>query len=146
MGKSGMTNSLSEIEKAEVIFALGNLIEENNPIVATAMRRASRTHARRLITLSSSEVALGKFAESDLVVPKEYMADFLQSLVKLVFELKLYDKDFVDAHTKGVEALEKSLAAFDHLDILAKLDMRPSTFEELARTLANTSSLAIVYS
>ena len=146
LGKSGMTNSLSEIEKAEVIFALGNLIEENNPIVATAMRRASRTHARRLITLSSSEVALGKFAESALVVPKEYMADFLQSLVKLVFELKLYDKDFVDAHTKGVEALEKSLAAFDHLDILAKLDMRPSTFEELARTLANTSSRAIVYS
>jgi len=146
MGKGAMTNSLSEIEKAEVIFALGNSIEESNPIVATAMRRASRTHARRLITLSSSEVALGKFAEPALVVPKEYMADFLQSLVKLMLELKLYDKDFVDAHTKGVGDLEKSLAHFDHLDSLAQLNMLPSTFEELARTLANTSSLAIVYS
>jgi formate dehydrogenase major subunit len=146
LGKSAMTNSLSEIEKAEVIFALGNAIEENNPVVATAIRRASRTHARRLITLSSSEVALGKFAEPALVVPKEYMADFLQSLVKLMLELKLYDKDFVAAHTKGIGDLEKSLASFDHLDTLAKLKMLPSTFEELARTLANTSSLAIVYS
>jgi formate dehydrogenase major subunit len=146
LGKSAMTNSLREIEKAEVIFALGNAIEENNPVVATAIRRASRTHARRLITLSSSEVALGKFAEPALVVPKEYMADFLQSLVKLMLELKLYDKDFVAAHTKGIGDLEKSLASFDHLDTLAKLKMLPSTFEELARTLANTSSLAIVYS
>jgi formate dehydrogenase major subunit len=146
MGKSAMTNSLSAIEKAEVIFALGNSIEESNPIVATAIRRASRTNACRLITLSSSEVALGKFAESALVVPKEYMADFLQSLVKLMLELKLYDKDFVASHTKGLEDLEKSLAHFDHLDTLAQLKILPSNFEELARTLANTSSLAIVYS
>jgi len=146
LGKSAMTNSLSEIEKAEVIFALGNSIEENNPVVATAIRRASRTHDRRLITVSSSEVALGKFAEPALVVPKEHMADFLQSLVKLMLELKLYDKDFVAAHTKGIGDLEKSLASFDHLDTLAKLKMLPSTFEELARTLANTSSLALVYS
>jgi formate dehydrogenase major subunit len=146
LGKSAMTNSLSEIEKAEVIFALGNSIEESNPIVATAMRRASRTHARHLITLSSSEAALAKFAESALVIPKENVVDFLQSLVKLILELKLYDKDFVAAHTEGIENLQKSLAVFDHLDTLAKLDMRPSTFEELARTLAKSSSLALVYS
>jgi predicted molibdopterin-dependent oxidoreductase YjgC len=146
LGKSAMTNSFSQIEKAEIIFALGNAIEENNPVVATAMRRASRTHARRLITLSSSEVTLGKFADPGLVVPKEYMADFLQSLVKLMLELKLYHEDYVAAHTKGIEDLEKSLASFDHLDTLAKVDMRPSTFEDLARILADTASLAIVYS
>jgi predicted molibdopterin-dependent oxidoreductase YjgC len=91
-------------------------------------------------------VALGKFAETSRVFPKESMVDFLQSLVKIMLELKLYDKDFVAAHTKGIEDLEKSLASFDYLDTLAKLDMRPSTFEELGRTLANASSLALVYS
>lgn len=146
LGKGAMTNSLSEIEKAEVIFALGNSIEENNPIVATAMRRASRTHAQSLITVSSTAVALGKFAEPVLVIPKENMVDFLQSLVKLMLELKLYDKDFVATHTKGIEDLEKSLAQLDHLDTVARVGMRPSTFEELARTLANACSLAIVYS
>ena len=141
-----MTNPLSEIEKAELIFALGNSIEENNPIVATAMRRASRTHAHRLLTLSSSAVTLGKFAESAFVIPRENMVDFLQSLVKFMLEHKLYDKDFVAAHTEGIEDLEKFLAPLDYLDTLAKLDLRPSTFEELARTLAKSSSLALVYS
>jgi len=146
LGMGAMTNSFSEIEQAEVIFALGNLIEENNPIIATAMRRASRTHGRRLITVSSTEVPLGKFADPPLGIPKENQLAFLQSLVKLVLELKLYDEDFVAAHTQGIEDLEKSLAHLNHLDTLARVDMLPSTFEELARTLANGSSLAIVYS
>jgi formate dehydrogenase major subunit len=146
LGAGAMTSSLSEIEQAEIIFALGNLIEENNPIVATAMRRASRTHEGRLITVSSAEVALGKFAEPQLIIAKENQLEFLQSLVKLVLESNLYDKDFVAAHTKGIEDLEKSLAHLNHLDTVARVDILPSTFEEVVRALADASSLAIVYS
>jgi predicted molibdopterin-dependent oxidoreductase YjgC len=141
-----MTNSLSEIEQAEVILALGNLIEENNPIVATALRRASRTHGRRLITVSSTEVALGKFADPAVIIPKDNQLEFLQSLVKCVLDSKLYDEDFVTAHTKGIGDLEKSLANLDYLETVARVDMLPSNFEEIARALADSSSLAIVYS
>ncbi len=146
LGSGAMTNSLSAIEEAEVIFALGNLIEENNPIIATAMRRASRTHGSRLITVSSTDVPLGKFAEPSLIIPKENKLEFLQSLLKLVLELDLYDKNFVAEHTKGFADLERSLASLDHLETVGRVDMLPSTFEEVVRALANASSLAIVYS
>jgi predicted molibdopterin-dependent oxidoreductase YjgC len=146
LGTGAMTSSLNEIEKAEVIFALGNQIEENNPIVATALRRASRTHNNRLITVSSAEVELGRFAEPAFIIPKEHQLDFLQSLIKLLLELKLYDKDFVAANTNGIATLEKSLAQVDHLETVARADILPSTFEELARTLATAASVAFVYS
>jgi formate dehydrogenase major subunit len=146
LGAGAMTSSLREIEQAEVVLALGDSIEENNPIVATAMRRASRTNGSRLITLSSTEVALGKFAEPPFIVPKENKLAFLQSIVKLVLELNLYDKDFVAAHTRGIKDLEKSLEHLNHLDTIAHVDILPSTIEEVARTLARASSLAIVYS
>jgi formate dehydrogenase major subunit len=146
LGLGAMTNSLSEIEQAEVILALGNLVEENNPIVATALRRASRTHGRRLITVSSTEVALGKFADPAVIIPKENQLEFLQSLVKCMLDSKLYDEDFVTAHTKGIGDLEKSLADLDYLETVARVDMLPSNFEEIARALADASSLAIVYS
>jgi formate dehydrogenase major subunit len=131
LGTGAMTATLSEIEQAEVVLALGNLIEENNPIVATAMRRASRTLGNRLITVSSIEVALGNFADPALIIPKENNLEFLQSIVKLVLELKLYDKDFVATHTKGIEDLEKSLEQFNHQDAVARVDSLPSTFEEI---------------
>mgnify|MGYP001822414657 FL=1 len=146
LGTGAMTSSLNEIEKAEVIFALGNQIEENNPIVATALRRASRTHNNRLITVSSAEVELGRFAEPAFIIPKEHQLDFLQSLIKLLLELNLYDKDFVAGNTNGIETLEKSLAQVDHLETVARADILPSTFEELARTLATAASVAFVYS
>ncbi|UCG11130.1 MAG: molybdopterin-dependent oxidoreductase [Deltaproteobacteria bacterium] len=146
LGRGAMTNSLSEIEKAEVIFALGNRIEENNPIVATALRRASRTHGCRVVTVSSSEVATGKFADPAFVMPKENTLEFLQSLLKLLLESNLYDKDFVAVHTKGIQDLEESLAHLDHLDTVGRVDILPSTFQEVAGALARASSLAIVYS
>jgi predicted molibdopterin-dependent oxidoreductase YjgC len=141
-----MTNSFREIEQAKVIFALGNLIEENNPIIATAMRRACRTHGHRLITLTSVEMPLGEFAEPPLIIPKDSNLEFLQSLVKLVLELRLLDDEFVSTHTKGIGELEKSLAHLNHLDVLAQVGMLPSTFEEIVRILANADSLAIVFS
>jgi predicted molibdopterin-dependent oxidoreductase YjgC len=146
VGTGAMSSSFGEIEQAEVILALGNDIEENNPVVATAMKRASRTLGQRLITVSSTEVALSEFAEPPLIVPKEDLLDFLQSLLKLLCELNLYDQDFVAANTKGVEELEKSLASLNYLDTVARLNLLPSTFEEIARSLANASSLALVYS
>jgi formate dehydrogenase major subunit len=146
LGTGAMTNSFREIEQAKVILALGNLIEENNPIIATAMRRACRTHGHRLITLTSVEMPLGEFAEPPLIIPKESNLEFLQSLIKLMLELKLYDDDFVSTHTKGIGELEKSLADLNHLDVLAQVRMLPSTFEEIVRLLANADSLAIVFS
>ncbi len=50
------------------------------------------------------------------------------------------------ANTKGIEDLEKALAPLNHLDTVARHDLLPSTFEEIARSLANASSLALVYS
>jgi predicted molibdopterin-dependent oxidoreductase YjgC len=96
--------------------------------------------------VSSAEVALGKFAEPQLIIAKENQLEFLQSLVKLVLESNLYDKDFVAAHTKGVEELEKSLVHLNHLDTVARVDILPSAFEEVVRALADAPSLAIVYS
>jgi predicted molibdopterin-dependent oxidoreductase YjgC len=146
LGTGAMTSSLSEIEKAKVIFALGNQIEENNPIVATALRRANRTHGNRLITLSSAEGELGRFAEPAFIIPREHQLDFLQGLTKLLLELKLYDRDFVAANTTGLETLEKSLAQVDYLETVARADILPSTFEEFVRTLATAPSVAFVYS
>jgi formate dehydrogenase major subunit len=146
LGTGAMTNSLSEIEQAEVILAFGNLIEDNNPIVATAMRRASRTHGRRLVTVSSTELALGKFAESALIVGQERQLDFLRAVVHLVLKSELFDQDFVSAHTEGVEALKKTAEQAKPEEIAEQIRVPMDVLQELTRSLTQAESLAIVYS
>jgi formate dehydrogenase major subunit len=146
LGTGAMTNSLSEIEKAEVILALGNLVEENNPIVAAALRRASRTFGRRVITVSSAQVALGKFASPALIVPSGRELEFLNTILHLTLNLNLFNQEFVASHTRGFEDLKKALAHLNPDQMADHIGITRDTLEELVRALAGTSSLAIVYS
>ncbi len=146
LGRGAMTNALGEIEEAEVILAMGNLIEENNPIVATALRRAGRTLGRRLITVRSTEVALGKFADPDFSIPQGRELEFLQTLLHFVLKLNLFDQGFVTAHTRGFEDLKKAVEELNPDQMAKKIDLPLSTMEEVARIIAKSASLAIVYS
>ncbi|MFP3869557.1 MAG: molybdopterin-dependent oxidoreductase [Syntrophobacteria bacterium] len=146
LGIGAMTSSLKEIEQAEVILALGSLIDENNPVVATALRRASRTRGRRLVTVSSAQVALGKFADPALLISHEQELEFLNALLHFIITLELYDRDFIAKHTQGLQDLQSAAAAINPEHMAELVGVAAASLEELARTLAAASSLAIVYS
>jgi len=146
LGFGAMTNALSEIEKAEVILAVGNFIEETNPIVATALRRASRTQGRNLITVTSIPVALGTFARPALVVAHGREAELLSALIQRILKLELYNREFAAAHTRGLDGLTTLVSKIDPRQATAALGVSRETLEEVARACAGASSLALVYS
>jgi formate dehydrogenase major subunit len=146
LGFGAMTNALAEIEKAEVIVAVGNLIEETNPIVATALRRASRTHGRHLITVTSIAVVLGTFAKPALVVTHGREAELLSTILQRILKLDLYSHGFAAAHTKGLDGLTTLLSKIDPRQVAAALGISRETLENVARACAGASSLALVYS
>lgn len=146
LGIGAMTNSLSKIEQAEVILALGNDIENSSPIVATSMRRASRTHGKRLITASSTELGLASFAEPALVINHGRELEFLQAIGHLLLAQSLADQEFVNSHTSGFQALEKALAEVNPDRTAELVGIPRSSLEEVARAVAGAPSLAVVYS
>lgn len=146
LGFGAMTNALAEIERAEVILAVGNLIDETNPIVATALRRASRTHGRQLITVTSTAVPLGTFAKPALVVAHGHEAELLSTIVQRLLKLDLYNREFTATHTRGLDGLMTLVATIDPSQAAAALGISRQTLEDVARACAGASSLALVYS
>jgi formate dehydrogenase major subunit len=146
LGFGAMTNAIAEIEKAEVILAVGNLIEETNPIVATALRRASRTHGRHLITLTSAAVPLGAFAKPALVVAHGGEAEVLSTIIQRILRLDLYNREFTATRARGLDGLMTLVSAIDPRQAAAALGISRETLEGVAGACAGASSLAVVYS
>jgi formate dehydrogenase major subunit len=146
LGFGAMTNALSEIENAEVILAVGNLVDENNPIVATSLRRASRSQGRRLMTLSSTPVALGAFARPAVVVPQGQEAKFLSALIHLTIKLGLANSEFVATHTTGLDELTRLVVDSEPRPAAGALGISRETLEDVTRACAAAPSLALVYS
>jgi formate dehydrogenase major subunit len=144
---SGVTPSaLREIEEAQVIVVFGDLIAESNPIVAAALRRASRTHGHRLIIVSSNPLGLGNFANPALTVPRGREADFLAVLIHRVLQQDLCDRAFVRAHAERLEELRKEIATRKPDQLACQLGLSEETIDDLARACANAGSLAMVFS
>ena len=146
LGLGAMTNAFSDIEEADVIFCLGNLVEECTPIITAAMRRASRTHGRKLIAVSSVETGLGNFADPALLVRREDQLAFLQVILHLLIRQGLVDQEFVAGHTTGLSELEAALARVNLEELTQQVGIPGEVLETVARTLGEAGSLAIVYS
>jgi formate dehydrogenase major subunit len=146
IGSRVMPNALREIEEAQVIMAFGDLIEENSPIVATALRRASRTHGCRLIRVASSAFGLGDFANPALLVPRGHEADFLAALIHRVIQKDLFDHAFARAHAKRFEELRKEIVMRKPDELAGELGIAEDTLDDLACVCATAGSLAMVYS
>ena len=146
LGIGVIPNALREIEEAQAIFAFGDLIEENNPIVATALRRASRTHGRRLVSVASRPLALGIFANPALLVPHGREGDFLAVLIHRVLEKNLFDRAFAAAHAGRLEELRKAVAYRNPDQLIGQLRLDEATLDDLARVCTAAASLALVYS
>jgi predicted molibdopterin-dependent oxidoreductase YjgC len=58
-----MTNSVDEIENANVIFAMGTNTTENHPVIASKVKRAVRQHGAKLIVVDPREITLTKYAD-----------------------------------------------------------------------------------
>ncbi len=138
--------ALRDIEQAEVIIAVGDRIEEENPVVAAALRRASRTRGRRLICIASGPLALGKFAAPALSVPRGQEGDFLALLAQRVLQRGLIDPAFAGQDPQRLAALRESIAARKPEQLAGRLGMPESLIDEVASACAAAGSLALVYS
>ncbi|MFO7708642.1 MAG: molybdopterin-dependent oxidoreductase [Desulfobacterales bacterium] len=146
IGERVIPIALHAIEEVEVIIAVGDRIEEDNPIVAAALRRASRARGRRLICIAPGPPALGKFAAPALSVPRGQEGDLLALLARRVLQRGLIDPAFAGQHPQRLAALKESLAAQAPDSTAGSLGIPDTVLEEAAAACAAAGSLAVVYS
>jgi predicted molibdopterin-dependent oxidoreductase YjgC len=146
LGIGAATNALSEIEQADVILALGDSIEANNPIMATTLRQASRTFGRHLIVASSSETPIDQFAAPALRVRPEQRLRFLRALIYLIIKFDICDKEFITTRTRGFLDLKKEFMGWDPQQEVRQVGIPLQELAEVAGIVAAAKSLAIVYS
>jgi formate dehydrogenase major subunit len=145
-GKHPGTHALREIEEAHVILAVGDWIEEGNPIVATALRRASRTHGRRLITVASAPAGLSGFSQPALLIPRGRLTEFLAGLIPRVLKRSAGRAPSAPLPDAGLEALLRAAGAPPSGRPAESLGVAEGTMAEVAGACADAASLALVYS
>lgn len=134
----------SDIPKAEVLFVIGANIGDCAPITTDYVWRA-RDNGARLIVADPRMTPITRNA--DLYLPLRPGTDLvlLMSILHVILRDGLEDREFIDKHTTGFEAVAESVRAYDPRTAAEQTGVPPEAIEKAARWIGKSRRVIFLH-
>ncbi|GAH50566.1 unnamed protein product, partial [marine sediment metagenome] len=145
-GSGAMTNSIAEIEEADVIFVIGSNTTEQHPLIARRILRAIRERGTKLIVADPRLIDLADFAEIYLQHKLGTDVSLINGMMNLILSEDLQDSEFIELRTRNFEAVKKVVEKFppEHAEKITGVPAEK--ISKAARLYAKAKRASIVYS
>jgi formate dehydrogenase major subunit len=144
-GSGAMTNTIGDIEDADVILVTGSNTTENHPVLSRHVKRAVSYRGAKLILVDPRRIKLAAFAHKWLRQNLGTDVAWINGMMHVIIAEALYDKTFVEKRTEGFEELKKIVSNYTP-DYVESITGIPA--EELvaaARLYATAKAASILY-
>ncbi|MGB2936678.1 MAG: formate dehydrogenase subunit alpha [Phycisphaerae bacterium] len=145
-GSGAMTNSIADLEQADVIFVIGSNTTECHPIIGAAIKRAVRFGKTRLIVADPRTIELAELADLHLQQRNGTDVALINALIRVILTEGLEDKAFIAERTEGLEDLRRAVEPYTP-EFAAKIAGVPAEkLIEAARLYGKAGAASIIYS
>jgi formate dehydrogenase alpha subunit len=144
-GSGAMTNTIGDIEDADVILVTGSNTTENHPVLSRHVKRAVSYRGAKLILVDPRRIKLATFAHKWLRQNLGSDVAWINGMMHVIIAEDLHDKTFVEKRTEGFEELKKIVSHYTP-DYVESITGIPA--EELAaaaRIYATAKAASILY-
>jgi len=144
-GSGAMTNSISEIEKAELLLIIGSNTTEAHPIIGSAMKGAKKLHEAKMIVIDPRLTELA--GRADIHLSPRFGTDvaYINGLMNVIINENLYDKKFVEERTEGLEELKNTVEKYTPEYVEEISGIPAEDLRKVARMYATTEKAMIFY-
>jgi len=140
-----MTNSVEEIEYADVILATGTNTTENHPVISSRVKRAVRQKGAKLIVIDPREIGLVKYAALWLRQKPGTDVAVLNGMMHVILHEGLHDKEYIEKRTEGFEGLKEVVRKYTP-EYVEKISGVPAeSLRQAARMYAGAGKASILY-
>ncbi len=143
-GAGAMTNAITEIRDAELLFVIGSNTTEAHPIIAMEMKRAVLRGAK-LIVADPRQTWLGGWADLHLQLWPGTDVALLSAMAHVILAEGLQDQTYIDTHTENFEAVRASVADWTPARAEAITGIPAADIAAAARMYATTRRAGIYY-
>jgi formate dehydrogenase alpha subunit len=105
-GAGAMTNSLEDIEDADVIFVIGSNTTEQHPLIGRRILRAIREKGTKLIVADPRSINLTEFAEVYLQHKPGTDVALINGMMNVILSEGLHDSEFIRQRTRNFEGIK----------------------------------------
>jgi formate dehydrogenase alpha subunit len=140
-----MTNSIEEIEMAEVILATGTNTTENHPVISSRIKRAVRQRGAKLIVIDPREIDLVKYAALWLRQKPGTDVAVLNGLMNVIIAEGLLANQYVETRTEGYEAFAKVVERYTPEEVERIAGIPADQLRAAARLYAKAEKASLLY-
>lgn len=144
-GSGAMTNSISEIEKSELMLIIGSNTTEAHPIIGSAMKRAKKLNESKMIVIDPRRTELAERADIHLSPRFGTDVAYINGLMNVIINENLYDKQYVEERTEGFEDLKKAVEKYTPEYVEEISGIPAENLRKVARMYAKTEKAMIFY-
>lgn len=143
-GSGAMTNSINEIEQAQVILAVGTNTTEAHPQVARRMLDAVDRGAK-LIVIDPRRTRLAECATLHLALRPGSDIALLNGMMRIILDENLHDDLFIEMRTENFLALRDMLYRVDLAEVEVETGVPRDRIASAARLYARAQKAVICY-
>ncbi len=144
-GSGAMTNTIGDIEQADVILITGSNTSENHPVISSFVKRAVHLKGKQLIVVDPRRITMTRYARKWLRPHLGTDVAWINGLMHVIIAEDLYDKAFVENRTVGFEALRKAVETFTPERVEKITGIPAPDLIEAARMYAAAERASILY-
>jgi formate dehydrogenase major subunit/formate dehydrogenase alpha subunit len=144
-GSGAMTNTIADIEKADVLLITGSNTSENHPVLSAFAKRAVTKKTAKLIVVDPRRIKMATFA--DMWIRPNLGTDvaWINGMIHVIIKEALYDKAFVENRTVGFDALKQVVEKYTPEFVETISGIPAKNLIDAARLYANASAGSILY-
>ena len=144
-GSGAMTNTIADIEEADVILITGSNTSENHPVLSAFVKRAVTRRGAKLIVVDPRRIKMTEFAEHWIRPNLGTDVAWINGMMHVIIQDDLHDKSFVEDRTENFEALKAVVDKYtpEHVETITGIPAQQIL--DAARLYANAPAGSILY-
>ena len=140
-----MTNTIDDIEKADVILITGSNTTENHPVLSSFVKRAVSLNGSQMIVVDPRRIKIATFADMWLRPNLGTDVAWINGLMHVIVKENLYDAVYVESRTEGFEELKQAVEKFTPDFVESITGIPAEQIEAAARMYAGAKAGSILY-
>ena len=134
IGSGAVTAPFTACEDSDVVIVIGANPTENHPVAATFFKQAAKRST--LIVMDPRGQALKRHATHMLQFSPGTDVALLNALLNVIVTEGLYDRQYIEAHVSGFDALSQHIRDFTPEEMAPICGIEAEHIREVARTYA----------
>jgi formate dehydrogenase alpha subunit len=145
-GSGAMTNSIAEVENADVIFAIGSNTTETHPIIGIRVLKAVREKGATLLVADPRKIRLTQYSSLWMRQKPGTDVALINGMMHVIIKEGLEDKKFIAERTEGYEELKKTVQEYPPAKVAQITGIPEQDIIQAARIYATADKASILYS